>query len=60
MAGRRTPAIVAVERAGIWFAVHEYHHDPGAASYGLEAARALGVDAARVFKTLIARLPCRR
>ena len=53
MAGRRTPAIVVAERAGIWFAVHEYHHDPGTSSYGLEAARELGVDAARVFKTLI-------
>jgi Cys-tRNA(Pro)/Cys-tRNA(Cys) deacylase len=28
-------------------------HDPGAASFGLEAADALGVDAARVFKTLL-------
>ena len=53
MAGRRTPAIVVAERAGIWFAVHEYHHDPGTSSYGLEAARELGVDAARAFKTLI-------
>jgi Cys-tRNA(Pro)/Cys-tRNA(Cys) deacylase len=33
--------------------VHEYRHDPRAESYGLEAATALGLDPARVFKTLI-------
>lgn len=35
------------------FVVHEYRHDPGAASYALEAAEALGLDPARVFKTLV-------
>ncbi len=54
MAGKGTPAIVAAERAGITYAVHEYEHDPKAASYGLEAAEKLGVDPARVFKTLVA------
>jgi Cys-tRNA(Pro)/Cys-tRNA(Cys) deacylase len=54
VAGKGTPAIVAAERAGIAFAVHEYAHDPKAPSYGLEAAEKLGVDAARVFKTLVA------
>ena len=54
MAGKGTPAIVAAERAGITFVVHEYAHDPRAASYGLEAAEKLGVDAERVFKTLVA------
>jgi Cys-tRNA(Pro)/Cys-tRNA(Cys) deacylase len=34
-------------------ALHEYVHDPGAASYALEAAEALGIDPARVFKTLV-------
>ena len=33
-----------------------YEHDPRAASYGLEAAEALDVDPARVFKTLLASL----
>lgn len=33
--------------------VHEYRHDAGAA-YGLEAAEKLGLDPARVFKTLVA------
>lgn len=51
MAG--TPATVALSRAGIAFSIHEYVHDPRAASYGLEAASALGLDADLVFKTLI-------
>lgn len=49
-----TPATVALTRAGIAFTLHEYAHDPRAASYGLEAAEALGLDPARVFKTLMA------
>ena len=54
MAGKATPAIGAASRAGISFAVHEYEHDPRPASYGLEAVEKLGLDAARVFKTLVA------
>lgn len=49
-----TPATVALERAGIAFSTHAYEHDPAAASYGLEAATALGLDPAAVFKTLLA------
>jgi Cys-tRNA(Pro)/Cys-tRNA(Cys) deacylase len=56
MAARDTPATTAARRAGVAFSVHEYEHDPGAASYGLEAAQALGLDPARVFKTLVADL----
>src|SRR5436190_22249665 len=56
MAARDTPATTAARRAGIEFAVHEYEHDPGAPSYGTEAAAALGLDPARVFKTLVADL----
>ncbi|GAA1448836.1 Cys-tRNA(Pro) deacylase [Mycobacterium cookii] len=51
-----TPATVALGAAGIAFEVRAYEHDPRAASYGLEAAEALGVDPARVFKTLLATL----
>ena len=47
-----TPAVVAAEQAGISFTLHEYEHEAGAA-YGLEAAAKTGVDAARVFKTLV-------
>ncbi len=56
MAGRDTPATTAAKRAGIAYTVHEYAHDPKAASYGMEAAEALGLDPARVFKTLVADL----
>ncbi|RLV08295.1 Cys-tRNA(Pro) deacylase [Streptomyces griseocarneus] len=49
-----TPAVVALERAGAPFTVHAYTHDPAAASYGEEAAEALGVDPRQVFKTLVA------
>ena len=51
-----TPATVALTAAGIAFEVRTYDHDPRAASYGLEAAEALDVDPARVFKTLMASL----
>ena len=56
MAGRDTPATTAARKAGIEHRVHEYAHDPDAASYGLEAAEALDQDPARVFKTLVADL----
>jgi Cys-tRNA(Pro)/Cys-tRNA(Cys) deacylase len=56
--GRRqrvgTPATLALERAGVAFTVHAYDHDPRSTSYGLEAAEALGLDPAQVFKTLLA------
>jgi Cys-tRNA(Pro)/Cys-tRNA(Cys) deacylase len=54
--GGRTPATVALDRAGVPYTVHPYDHDPRAGSFGLEAAAALGVDPARVFKTLLASL----
>jgi Cys-tRNA(Pro)/Cys-tRNA(Cys) deacylase len=48
-----TPATVALTAAGVAFTPRPYAHDPAAASYGLEAAEALGVAPARVFKTLL-------
>jgi Cys-tRNA(Pro)/Cys-tRNA(Cys) deacylase len=53
MAGRETPAVRAAKAAGIAFTLHEYAHDARADSYGLEAVDALGLDPARVFKTLV-------
>jgi len=53
MAGRETPAVRAARAAGIAFTLHEYAHDPRADSYGMEAVGALGLDEARVFKTLV-------
>jgi len=49
-----TPATVALTRAGVAFTTHVYEHDPTAPSFGLEAAEALGLPAAQVFKTLLA------
>jgi Cys-tRNA(Pro)/Cys-tRNA(Cys) deacylase len=49
-----TPAIVAAKRAGVRFEVLSYAHDPAAQSYGLEAAEALGLAPASVYKTLVA------
>ncbi|WP_447529480.1 Cys-tRNA(Pro) deacylase [Vreelandella sp. TE19] len=51
-----TPAINTAEKAGIDFDIHEYSHESGVASYGLEAAEKLGVDPAQVFKTLVVEL----
>ena len=48
-----TPAVAALARAGVEHRIHRYDHDPAAASFGLEAATAFGVDPARVFKTLV-------
>jgi Cys-tRNA(Pro)/Cys-tRNA(Cys) deacylase len=64
-----TPATVALSAAGIAFEVRAYEHDSLLTDrslrrasdarhegYGLEAAEALDVDPARVFKTLLASL----
>ncbi len=51
-----TPAVTALERAKIGFTVHEYAHDPRAESWGLEAAQALNIDPAAVYKTLLAQI----
>jgi Cys-tRNA(Pro)/Cys-tRNA(Cys) deacylase len=51
-----TPAVKALERAGVSFSTLEYTHDPRTGSYGLEAAQALGIDPASVYKTLLAEL----
>jgi Cys-tRNA(Pro)/Cys-tRNA(Cys) deacylase len=54
VAGRGTTATIALQRAKIPFTLHEYTHDPRSASYGLEAADALGLPPGQVFKTLVA------
>lgn len=53
-ASKGTPATVALTQAKVPFDVHAYDHDPGAQSYGTEAAEVMGVPAERVFKTLLA------
>lgn len=49
-----TPATAKLHREGIAFTVHTYVHDPRAESFGMEAAEALELEPARVFKTLLA------
>jgi Cys-tRNA(Pro)/Cys-tRNA(Cys) deacylase len=48
-----TPAKVALTAAGVSFTQHAYEHDPGAGSFGLEAADVLGLPPEQVFKTLL-------
>ncbi|REF31165.1 Cys-tRNA(Pro) deacylase [Calidifontibacter indicus] len=52
--GAATPATRVLTQAAVEFSVHPYEHDPRADSYGLEAAEALGLQPAEVFKTLVA------
>jgi Cys-tRNA(Pro)/Cys-tRNA(Cys) deacylase len=52
---KSTPATVALNKAGIAFTLHEYDYDPNAERIGLQAAEALGVEPARLLKTLMAR-----
>ena len=59
MSAQGTRAIAAARRAGVSHTVHEYAHDAraslreGGRGYALEAVGALGIDAARVFKTIV-------
>lgn len=48
-----TPATLALDAAGITYVAHSYAHSPAVQSYGAQAAAQLGVDARRVFKTLM-------
>lgn len=49
-----TPATRRLDEAGVSYRLHSYEHDPRADGYATEAAEALGIDPARVFKTLVA------
>lgn len=51
---KSTPAVLALQRAGVSFALHTYEYDPGGQRVGLQAAEALGANPAEVFKTLMA------
>jgi Cys-tRNA(Pro)/Cys-tRNA(Cys) deacylase len=53
VASKGTPATALLTRAKIAFTPHTYEVDPRAASYGEAAAEALGVEPARLFKTLV-------
>jgi Cys-tRNA(Pro)/Cys-tRNA(Cys) deacylase len=51
--GQATPALSVLEDAAVAHTVHAYHHDESETAFGEEAARELGVEPARVFKTLV-------
>lgn len=53
---KTTPATQALTKAGIAFSLAHYDYDPNAERVGLQAAEAMGVSAAEVFKTLMAEL----
>lgn len=59
-----TPAIAALEAAGIAHSVHQYKHDRSNSDYGSEAVAVmcerLGVEPAQIFKTLVVDLGDRR
>jgi Cys-tRNA(Pro)/Cys-tRNA(Cys) deacylase len=49
-----TPATVALDALGISFTAHPFEHSHNATDFGLDASAQLGIDAERVFKTLMA------
>jgi Cys-tRNA(Pro)/Cys-tRNA(Cys) deacylase len=51
---KTTRATQMLEKLGVKFTLHAYDYDPDAESIGLQAAESLGVEAARVLKTLMA------
>ena len=51
--GGSTPAILALQAAGISFSTHAFESHDLADGYGLQAARQLGLDPQWVFKTLL-------
>jgi Cys-tRNA(Pro)/Cys-tRNA(Cys) deacylase len=53
VAGKGTPATALLTKQGVEHRLHSYTHGSGQA-YGPEAAELLGLEPARVFKTLVA------
>jgi Cys-tRNA(Pro)/Cys-tRNA(Cys) deacylase len=51
---KTTRATQALEKLGVKFTLHGYDYDSNADSIGLQAAAALGVEPARLLKTLMA------
>ena len=48
-----TPAVAELTTERVSHVVHEFEHDAGDRNYGMAAAKALGVEPERVFKTLL-------
>lgn len=53
MAGQSTPATTLLTRQKVSHRLHPYDVDPQTPNYGAEVASVLGVESARVFKTLV-------
>lgn len=53
---KSTPATLALQKAGVAFTLHEYDYDPNAGRIGMQAAEALGIEPARLLKTLMAKV----
>jgi Cys-tRNA(Pro)/Cys-tRNA(Cys) deacylase len=51
-----TPAVAALQEAGVPHRVLRYEHDRESESFGAEVVAALGLDPAAVLKTLVARV----
>ena len=51
---KSTRAILLLNKVGVNFTLHSYHYDSAAERIGLQAAEAIGVEARRVLKTLMA------
>jgi len=50
---KTTPATLALDKAGVAYALATYAYDPGADRIGLQAAQALGAPPGEVLKTLM-------
>lgn len=55
-----TPATQALQRLGVDMRLHSYDFDPGDFGIGEQAAQALGIEPARIFKTLIVMIDNKR
>lgn len=48
-----TPATKHLDKLGVTYTLHAYEFDPGDLGIGEQAAKALGIETARIFKTLM-------